>query len=385
MQNDAAVERPHAERSASQLPMLLMCPGYRPKKSADRVHWVTAQGTRGHEALDTGNSDSLESGFEERMVAQCEAYAHQFVELGSTVVNEFRVETTEDRWGYCDRLIVNSDGTAHLLDWKFVRAKEVADAEVNLQGKDYVVGILTDPRFLAIDRLHVHFVMPRFGNVTRTSKPFTREDVPSLRLEILAILSRARKTDSKRFRGASLTPHADVCKYCGAAGNCVALRRVADAVGRKYDPEGYGKKPQIPQETHASLVKDPQARAQLQELAGLMEAWAASVRHHNLTAALESADNVPAGYVIDWAQGKRRVTSAEGLLLCANEYGLQAQDLIDAASLSWTKVEQTIRDRAPRGEKANLVTSFNQRLTELGAIERPEPTPKLVRARPAIA
>lgn len=382
---ETTTERPHAERSASQLPMLLLCPGYKPKQSSGRVHWVTAQGTRGHEALDSGDSGDLESGFEERMVALCEAYAAQFVELRSEVHNEFRVETIEGRWGYCDRLIVCADGEAHLLDWKFVRSKEVADAEINLQGKDYVVGILQDSRFAKIERLHVHFVMPRFGSVTRTQKPFTRFDLPALRLEILAVLARARKTDSKRFRGASLTPHADVCKYCERAGNCVALRRIADAVGRKYDPDGYGKKPEIPQETHASLVKDPAARAQLQELAGLMEAWAASVRHHNLTAALENADNVPAGYVIDWAKGRRRVTSAEGLLLAANEFGLSAQDLIDAASLSWTKVEQSIRDRAPRGEKANLVTSFNHRLQELAAIEQPEPTPKLVRARPAIA
>jgi hypothetical protein len=361
---------------------LLLCPGYRPRPSDDRVHWVTAQGTRGHEALDTGNSDSLESGFEERMVALCEAYAHDLMEFGSTVVNEFRVETTEGRWGYCDRLIVNPDGAAHLLDWKFVRSKEVVDAEVNLQGKDYVVGIFMDPRFAHINQIHVHFVMPRFGTVTRTAKAFTRADVLQLRLEIFAVLARARKTDSKRFRGASLTPHADVCKYCSAAGNCVALRRVADALGRKYDPEGYGARPAMPLETHASLVKDPQARAQLQELASLMEAWAASVRHHNLTAALESSDNVPAGYVIDWAKGRRRVRSAEGLLLVAQEYGLSAQDLIDAASLSWTKVEETLRGRAARGEKGNIVSSFSERLVEMDAVERPEPTPKLVRARP---
>lgn len=363
--------------------MLLLCPGYRPNPSSGRVHWVTAQGTRGHEALDTGDSGDLESGFEERMVALCEAYAAQFVELGAEVHNEFRVETIEGRWGYCDRLIVCPDGEAHLLDWKFVRSKEVADAEINLQGKDYVVGILQDSRFAKIERLHVHFVMPRFGSVTRTEKPFTRFDLPTLRLEILAVLARARKTDSKRFRGASLTPHADVCKYCYRAGNCVALRRIADAVGRKYDPEGYGRKIEIPQETHASLVKDPAARAQLQELAGLMEAWAASVRHHNLTAALADEKNIPTGYVVDWAQGRRRVTSAEGLILAAQEFGVTPQDLIDAASLSWTKVEETLRSRAARGEKAQIVAAFSQRLVELDAVQRPEPSPKLVRARPA--
>lgn len=382
MQTADHAERPHAERSASQLSLLLMCPGYQPRKTAGRTHWVTAQGTRGHEALETGDSGDLESGFEERMVALCEAYAQRYTEVGSEVIDEFKVDTIEGRWGYCDRLIINLDGDAHLIDWKFVRAKEVIDADLNLQGKDYVVGILQDPRFARIRSLSVHFVMPRFNAVTHTSKPFTREDLPALKLEIFSVLARAKQTDSKKWRGASLTPYYDVCKYCGAAGRCKALRKIADELGRRYDPEGYGRKPAVPEQTHASQVTDPAARAQLQELAGLMETWAASVRHHNLQSALDDEKNLPAGYVIDWSKGRRYVTSAEGLLLAANEFGLQAQDLIDAASLSWTKVEEALRAKAARGEKAQLVAAFNQRLTELGAVERPEPTPKLMRARP---
>lgn len=378
-----STERPHAERSASQQGALAVCPGYRPQAAGKRAHWVTEQGNRGHAALESGDSSDLESGFEARMVAMAEEYASRFVELGSTVVDEFRVETIEGRWGYCDRLIVNLDGTAHLMDWKFVRAKEVVDADANLQGKDYAVGIFEEPGFAAVERLHVHFVMPRLGAVTRTTEPFTRADLPRLKLEILANLARARATDSKRFRGSSLNPSYDVCRYCGAAGRCVALRRIADRLGRAYDPEGYGKALAIPQQTHASEVTDPAARAQLQELAGLMETWAASVRHHNLTAALASPEGVPTGYVVDWVKGRRRVTSAEGLLLAAQEFGISPQDLIDAASLSWTKVEETLRSRAARGEKAEIVASFSQRLVELDAVERPEPTPKLVRARPA--
>lgn len=376
-------ERPHAERSASQQGALAVCPGYRPQPSGKRSHWVTEQGSRGHAALESGDSGDLESGFEERMVAMAEEYASRYTELGSTTIDEFKVNTIEGRWGYCDRLVICSDGTAHLFDWKFVRAKEVVDADHNLQGKDYVVGIFDDQRFADIERIHVHFVMPRLGTVTRTTEPFTRADVPKIKLEILANLARAKATDTKRYKGATLNPSYDVCRYCGAAGRCVALRRIADKLGRAYDPEGYGKKPEIPTETHASEVKDPTARAQLQELAGLMETWAASVRHHNLSSALADEKNIPTGYVVDWAQGRRRVTSAEGLLLAAQEFGVSAQDLIDAASLSWTKVEETLRSRAARGEKAQIVAAFSQRLVELDAVQRPEPSPKLVRARPA--
>jgi len=319
------------------------------------------------------------------MVTICEVYSAKLVELGAQVYNEFRVETIEGRWGFCDRLIINADGTAHLLDWKFVRAKEVTDATINLQGKDYVVGILKDSRFANIERISVHFVMPRFGSVTRSDRMFSRADIPALSLEIYAVLSRARQTDSKKWRGASLTPYYDVCKFCGVSGRCVALRKIVDDLGRKYDPDGYKLKPALPTQTHASEVTDLGDRAQLQELAALMETWAASVRHHNLSAALDDPQNVPTGYVLDWAKGRRRVTSADGLLLVAREFGITAQELIEAASLSWTKVETTLKDKAARGEKGNLVTQFNERLIEIDAVARPEPTPKLVRARPARA
>ena len=52
---------------------------------------------------------------------------------GAEVLNELRIDTIEGRWGFCDRLVINPDNTAHLFDWKFVRSKEVVDAEVNLQ------------------------------------------------------------------------------------------------------------------------------------------------------------------------------------------------------------------------------------------------------------
>ena len=382
MTSATAAERPHAERSASQLGHLTLCPGYRPRQT-ERTHWVTAQGTRGHAALDSGDMGELESGFEERMVRLCEEYAARFATVGGKVVNEFRVETIEGRWGYCDRLVINAEGDAHLFDWKFVWSKEVVDADVNLQGKDYVVGILEDPRFSRIERISVHFVMPRFESATVTRRPFTREDVPTLKLEILAILARAKQTDGRRWRGASLTPHYDVCRFCGAAATCVALRRIADRIGRAYDPEGYGRTPAIPTQTHASLVTDPNERGQLQELAGLMETWAQSVRHHNLSAALADQANLPAGYVIDYPKGRRQVSDAQQLLNIATEFGLTAQDLIDAASVSWTKLEQLLRDRAGKGEKARQVANFNSRLEETCAVVRAEPAPRLSRVRPA--
>lgn len=373
-------ERPHAKRSSSQLGTLALCEGFRPKPTS-KLHWVTAQGNRGHAALDTEDTTELESTFEQRMVALCEDYSAR-LPAAVTQFEEIKVTTIEGRWGYTDRLRIRAEDltVADLLDWKFVRAKEVVDAEVNLQGKDYVVGIFEDARFSQLDTIHVHFVMPRLEKVTTAT--YTREDIPRLKLEIYAVLRTARRTDSVFYRGKTLSPHYDACKYCGASGNCVALRRIYDRLARAYDPDGYGRLPEIPTETHASKVKDPVARGQLQILASVCESWVASVRHHNLTAALDNASDTPAGYQIDYSAGKRRITNPAALVLAAKEFGLDLTDLVEAATLSWTRVEDVLRDKAPKGKKAHVVTAFNQRLLELDAVERPEPTPKLMKMRP---
>jgi hypothetical protein len=385
-------ERPHAERSASQLGSLVLCPGYRPKPTK-RVHWVTAQGTRGHEALDKGEEADLESGFEERMVKLCQEYSDS-LPLHTREFQEQRFDTMEGRWGFTDRLRIrakaHTEGSvvqefrlydsdeADLLDWKFVKSKIVVDAEINLQGKDYVVGIFEDPQFAFLNKIHVHFVMPRFASVTTAT--YTRADLPRLKLEIYAVLCASRDTDRGDYDGASLTPNYETCKYCGAAGNCVALRKIAYALRKQYDPSGYGDVV-VPTETHAQRVKDPAQRAQLQKLAGLMEEWAKSVRAHNLSTALEDDKHLPEGYEIDWSKGRRYVTDTEKFEEAAREFGLTTADVINSSHISWGRLEEVLRERQPKGKKKDAVERFERRLVELGAIERPEPTPKL---KPAV-
>jgi hypothetical protein len=385
-------EREHAERSSSQLGSLALCAGFRPKQTK-KIHWVTAQGNRGHAALDSGDDSDLESDFEALMVRRAERYSRS-LPLASREFQEMRIETIEGRWGYTDRLrirakcagslqdlvegswqVADSD-EADLLDWKFVAKDHVVDAEINLQGKDYVVGIFKDPQFAFLNTIHVHFVETRFDEVTTAT--YTRDDIPRLELEIYAVLMRARNTDRCDFDTATLKPHYDTCKYCARAGvDCRALDNIADALGRAYDPEEYGKTPELPKEVHSSKAKDPVVRAQLQDLAGLMEVYSKSVRHNNLQAALDNEKDTPTGYEIDWSKGKRYVTSHDALRLVAKEFGLTDSDLVECSTVGWTKLEKLLKLRAPSGKKSSAVEDFGNRLVELGATERPEPTPKL--------
>lgn len=373
-------ERPHAERSSSQLKYLALCPGYRPRKGAV-VHWVTKQGLRGHDALEKDDKGGLHTDFERRMVEDVERYLAT-LEQDVDVLKEVRIETIEGRWGYVDQVRVHRvhgvdtqyTGVADMVDFKFVKVKEVEDAEMNLQGKDYVCGLFDEHSFL--HTIQVHFPMPRFGTVTTAT--FTRDMVPEMKLEILAILTRAKSTDRKQYKGRTLKPYFDACRFCGALARCGAVRRIADRIARLYDPDKYGLLPPIPEQTHASMTDDPEVLGRLKLLAGVMEPWADAVNHHCVEKALE-AGVVANGYTLDYRKGLRYVTKPAELLLVAAEFGITVQDVVDNAKISITGLEELIKERAPRGQKTFEANRFLDRLRDLDAIGRGIETPTLVR------
>jgi hypothetical protein len=377
-------ERPHAERSSSQLGNLTLCPGFRPDKKA-KVHWVTEQGVRGHEALDTGDTGELDSSFEERLVQMCNDYVGT-LPPAMREEREMKIDTIEGRWGYIDLLRFRAENlepdgllrrqaptVADLVDWKFVKAAEVTDAEINLQGKDYVVGLFM--RYPHLQTIHVHFVMPRFGSVTTAT--FHRSQIDELKLEILAVLIQAKRTDRPRYKGATLRPHFDTCRFCGVRWNCKALTRIATKIAIAYDPENEGALPEVPEQLHASEVTDEETLGRLRKLASVMAPWAAAVYHHTTQAALDG--HVPEGYSLDYRKGKRALVNPAGLLQVAREFDLSNDEILDAAEVSFSKLEETLKAKAEHGQKSKRVAAFLARCQDLDVFERAEDSPTLTR------
>lgn len=371
---------------------MALCPGYESRQSS-RVHWVTAQGQRGHDALETGDSGDLESDFEAFMVGWCNDYVDSVLRDQCTtldaceVLDEVQVETIEKRWGYFDRFVIHRNdsgtrsGTADMFDWKFVKVKEAPPAEINLQGHDYVIGVFEDPKFADIHTIKVHFVMPRFQKVT--TAVFHRKGLPKLKLEIYSVLRRAKRTSHGKYAGKDLTPHYDACTYCKHSGKCNALRQVALDVRKRYDPEGAGDL-SVPELTHASDAKmTPEQRGELQKLAGVMEAWAKAVKYHNSQAALDDP-NAVAGFAIDMQKGRRKVVGVPALLAVCETFDVSSDDLVECSQLAFGKVEAIIRSKAPKGEKGKAVASFNLALRTHDAIEDSAEVPKLVKVSPTV-
>lgn len=381
-----AEERPHAERSASQLPKLALCAGYVPARGTKRTHWVTEQGLRGHSALETDSHDDLDTDKEHEMVELCEFYVNRLREeamterTAVTTLKEIRVNTIEGRWGYMDALLL-SGSHADLVDWKFVRKAEPVDAEINLQGKDYVVGVFEDPRFPEVQTIKVHFVAPRFGSVT--TAVFKRSDLPTLKLEILSILARAKATDRGRAAIARFTPEYDTCRYCARLGTtCPATAVIALKVAESYTAT---KIPFVPANVHSSECNDLKQLGAMVMIADVLEEWAKSVKSH--ASQMAKYDGlIPEGYELAYRKGQRKVTNPVALIATATHFGVSVDDILASSKVSIPALEKLVGAKAPRGFKAIKKQEFVNALRDADAFERIEDTPFLqkVAAAPAL-
>lgn len=215
--------------------------------------------------------------------------------------------------------------------------------------------------------------MPRFGTVTTAT--FTRSQVPQLSLEILSVLSAARRTDGKRVPAKLFKPTYDICRFCGRLSTCPAVRKIYTEVTSKYTAEPL---PAVPANVHASEAKDPQVLGALKTLAVVGAAWAESVTHHVTNSALDDGI-VAEGYEVAFRKGTRRVLNAYAVFDTARKFGLELTDFVECSDISIKQLEDLVMAKAPRGQKGHKKAEFLDALRDVGAIERREATPFLQR------
>ena len=89
------------------------------------------------------------------------------------------------------------------------------EADVNRQGQAYVIGVFD--RWDSVDEITLHFVYPRWGQVS--DHTYHRSDLPGLRVALSTIVARARSKKSVEF-------YNDVnCLWCAKKAVCETLHR----------------------------------------------------------------------------------------------------------------------------------------------------------------
>jgi hypothetical protein len=389
--NEVAEERPHHPYSPSTLQNREWCPCYEGAQSK-KVHQRTTAGTRAHGMVETGEDDTRLSDDDAVAAAECldfveqrmrgllseaqEAFDadadeakrtetvppiqedYQVLELKEVYlpVDDKQFEDCEATTaGYVDRVLLNHDRTyAEMFDWKF-GMWPVEDAEDNLQGISYTLGLFR--KFPTLRKIRFFFKQPLLG--VTSDHTFSVEDVPALYLRVQTVVARAR--EAKRAGDFSMAnPAVPVCQFCSRLGTCPKVAALAIKVGQKFHPID------VPAEITPSLIQDPAQTALGLRLCNVLKVWCDAFKRQVTDRVLRGDCPLPPGQRIQ-EMSKREIVDQAKMKTIALRYITEAewQQTLDT---SFGAVEDLISEHAPRGQKEATVKEFQQALLDSGAV-----------------
>ncbi len=336
----------HAKHGPSSLKNKEICPHWenRPGSSA-----AADEGTQMHEAAETGKLDDLNPE-QIAQVRECLDVVDQLQEeiSGCIRYTELMVDVCGLTFGTADVILLGAH-SATLIDYKFGRIA-VEDAETNLQGQAYALGVFD---LFGVDSVTVVFLQPRCD--LRTEHTFTRSaDYERMRNRVATVIERAEDPKS------SYCPHPTNCQYCGAKARCPALASKALTVAEK-----------LPDSLELPAVLDPQAITQPDQmalalkLAPVLIDWADAVKSHALEM-VRGGEEIP-GYELKHRSGRRVIKQLESVWdIVHAEFDVPLEGFLPACSISVTSLEKAVKGSQPRGKGAEAIRRLNQLLTAEG-------------------
>lgn len=358
------------------------------------VHEMAKMGTRQHDAVDSKIDDPQLPDYRAAAVVECIAYADEqfklfpggkmLTEVYLPIDNEVIANPLHTEWlragkagrgplprvfkgttaGYVDKALISADETkAKLIDWKFGN-NAVEDAENNLQGIAYALGLLK--MFPKLDTITVEFIMPHLD--FKTEYTFTRGlfDKMTVRVKTVVMRSIEARKDPEDFSMA--TPNTSSCLFCGLLGKCPKVAEVALKLGKKYRPL------EIPETVTPSMVSNPKDVALGIRLAAIVATWAEAFRRQATARTVEDPNFIPEGYVLVESQ-RRSVKKAHALGQLAKKFIPEAHHkLVDELfDVPIGELEKLVSTWANRGEKEKTVEKFGKDALAEGAIEMGKP------------
>lgn len=387
-------ERKHHAYSPSSLQNLEACPCYR---NRDTSHVKAITGTLQHSVtesktdnqklsddealhaaecldfyerqrrlfLDEWQRECEKSGPVQPIEDICEAYLPvddcKFEDVAS---QDTAVTVEATTAGYVDRALVSwNRKRAVLLDWKF-GAWAVEQADNNLQGISYSLGLFR--KYPELEEVTFYFKQPQLNLITHAT--FTRAQVPSLYLRVQTVVARAREARKKiilRDNWDMANPMVPVCNFCANIGKCPKVLEFACKVGSKFDPIG------IPSDITPTGMKSATDTTLGLRLAQVMEIWAGAFKRQINERVIRRAMPVPPGYILQTRQD-REIADA-GKFKDVTLKFLTRDELDPLAEYGFGKVEEAIKEKAPRGSKKGTIETYQKELLDSGAVKLGDP------------
>ena len=374
-----SAERAHHPDSPSSLQSSEACPLF---VNEQRESQASVAGVLQHKAAETRDTSILDTDEQVKAVqhyidyvdgvgaakyadaGEVLVYREPYVYVGNEKVDGFDGVTG----GYLDEAIV-ADVFADIFDAKF-GAIPVAVTKENLQGIAYALGIFQ--KFPKLERVTVHFVAPYQGWTPEEQNEkyvhtFHRSECPQLELRIRTVIARKKAANErlKRSGGADwrdAVPKDGLCLWCARKGDCKKLHSSIIRSSEKYP------------DFVAPAVLDPLKLTRTDEVklafrwANQVEYIAKAIKGRCTTMAL--TENLELGDDMKIVKREERQTKDIKILIAtALEHGCLQGELESLMSVPFTKVEELVKKKAPRGKGAESVRQLQEDWEQRGATE----------------
>ena len=261
-------------------------------------------------------------------------------------------------FGTVDRVIIR--GThVDLVDFKF-GVGEIDDADVNIQGQAYLLGVMD--KFPELQTATVHFIIPRRDEVLTHN--YSREEMEDIRLRINLIVSRAELEDAEAI------PNTEGCKYCKHKLSCPALSDKMLPLAKKYSASVDDFEMSLWGSYSPAEINDPAVLSKMLNVASVVDKWQAAAKKQATKLAVEDGEEIP-GYDLHYRTASLKIDDTQGAY-DAVEHLLSPDEFMDACDVSLPKLAKKYAEKLGRGEKKTARGTIEQSLEEAGVLPAEE-------------
>lgn len=257
-------------------------------------------------------------------------------------------------FGTVDRVIIR--GThVDVVDFKFGRG-EIDDAEINIQGQAYMLGVMD--KFPELETATVHFIIPRRDEVFTAD--FNRADMEGIRLRISLIVGKAMLSDAERI------PNTEGCKYCKHKLSCPALNDKMLPLAKKYAKTVDDFELNLWGSYSPAEIEDPEVLGKMLNVASVVDKWAEAAKKQATKLATDEGLEIP-GYDLHFRTATAKIDDSQAAF-DAVEHLLSAEEFMNACNVTPSALGKAYSEKLPRGEKKNARAKIDNALEDAGVI-----------------
>jgi hypothetical protein len=261
-------------------------------------------------------------------------------------------------FGTVDRVIIRGSHV-DLVDFKF-GVGEIDDADVNIQGQAYLLGVMD--KFPELQTATVHFIIPRRDEVLTHN--YSREQMEDIRLRINMIVEKAELQNREAI------PNTEGCKYCKHKLSCPALSDKMLPLAKKYSASVEDFEMTLWGSYSPENINDPAVLSKMLNVASVVDKWQAAAKKQATKLAVEQGEDIP-GYDLHYRTASLKIDDTQGAY-DAVEHLLSPDEFMDACDVSLPKLAKKYAEKLGRGEKKTARGTIEQSLEEAGVLPAEE-------------